>query len=33
VTTVRSAPSEIERVRLVAFDGETHALYLALLRP
>jgi O-acetyl-ADP-ribose deacetylase len=33
VTTVRSAPSDIERVRLVAFDEETHALYLGLLSP
>ena len=33
VTTVRSAESEIERIRLVAFDEETQALYLGLLGP
>jgi O-acetyl-ADP-ribose deacetylase (regulator of RNase III) len=32
VATVSTAPSDIELVRLVAFDAETHALYLRFLR-
>jgi len=31
VETVRSTPTEVELVRLVAFDQATHRLYEALL--
>jgi O-acetyl-ADP-ribose deacetylase (regulator of RNase III) len=31
VTTLRTAPTDVELVRLVAFDGETRSLYEALL--
>lgn len=33
VETVRSTPTKVELVRLVAFDAETHHLYEELLRP
>lgn len=31
VETIRATPSSLERVRLVAFDEETHSLYVSLL--
>ena len=31
VDTVRSTPTEVDLVRLVAFDEATHQLYVALL--
>src|SRR5437763_3874852 len=33
VDTIRSTPSEVELVRLVAFDEATHRLYVDLLAP
>ena len=33
VETVRSTPTKVELVRLVAFDAETHHLYEKILRP
>src|SRR5436309_11838123 len=33
VETIRSTPTQVERVRLVAFDDTTHRLYAELLSP